>query len=387
MKKYFDFCAFTPPEKETVKLVNEIHKKQSKGILSNPNSSHKSGQDARKIIDESKEIFKDFFGVKGSNIVFTSTATEANHLAIRSAIDYGKEVRNIDNPHIIIGANEHDSIIRVLEYHKRNGVTVDYISSDERGNILLDELKKRVKKNTVLISIHHANGNYGTLQNLKRIGDIRDSFDKKILFHSDISQTIQNYNYKLNNIDMVSFDSYKYGGVQGVGGFIYKEGIDIQGVSGLKTSWDIRQGTQATALIAGMSFAFKEVLKDRKEKIKKLRNMQKSLIEELKSIPGTEVKSFEKGVGEIKEKDLDKIVPNMLFISFPNTDHEYLTFLLDSEGFSVTNKTACSIEEGIKKETIDLDGIRVSFNHKKRKKDMINLVNAIRKNLDLAKKS
>ena len=142
---YLDYAANTPVDKRVLEKYNEITLK----YFGNPNSLHKLGIEAKKEIDNSSEIIANYFNTKKENIIYTSGSSESNNLVIKGIADRYQN----KGKHIIISEIEHSSVIAPCNYLSSKGFDITVISLDKNGNIDLEQLKKSLREDTILVSI------------------------------------------------------------------------------------------------------------------------------------------------------------------------------------------------------------------------------------------
>ncbi len=214
---------------------------------------HLHGLKAKKAVQEARQKIADTLGCRKENeIIFTSGATESNNLAL---IGVFRKFKNKGN-HIISSVIEHPSILDTLEYLKSEGAEVTLVPVDQYGSIDLEFLQNAVREETILISIMSANNEIGTIQPIKKIGQLAK--DRKIIFHTDAAQAtghIKTDVYDLN-IDLLSFSAHKFYGPKGVGGLFvrsFSPNIKLTPISyGGGQERSMRSGTLNVPSIIGM---------------------------------------------------------------------------------------------------------------------------------------
>jgi len=222
----------------------------------NPSSqSHAFGWEARAAIDIAREQIANFINAEIDEIIFTSGATEANNLAISGffAYNYSKE------ENMITSSIEHKAVLDVCEKIKKNGNNIIYIKPDYNGIVDVQKIKNAIDKNTILLSIMHANNEIGTIQPIKEIGIICE--DNNIVFHVDAAQSLGKINIDVKNmkIDMLSISSHKVYGPKGIGALYIKNKKTKIKLSPIIVGGgqenNLRSGTLPTPLIVGFGKA------------------------------------------------------------------------------------------------------------------------------------
>jgi len=324
-KVYLDHNATTPTHPEVVKAMLPYYGK----IYGNPSSIHQFGQEARKAIDEAREKVADFIGAIQEEIIFTSGGTEADNFAIKG-IAYANEKKG---KHIITSSIEHHAVLNPCKYLEKQGFQVTYLPVDKYGLVDPDEVEKAITKETILITIMHANNEIGTIEPIAEIGKIAK--EKGICLHTDAVQTVGKIPVNVNklNIDSLSLSAHKIYGPKGIGGLYVHKGIRIQPlIEGGHHEKNRRAGTENVPAIVGLGKAV-EIAKTTldKESIY-LTNLRDGLCS---------------GIGEkIDSVYLNghpgKRLPNTLNMSFEFVEGESIILNLDMKGIAVSSGSACT---------------------------------------------
>lgn len=348
---YLDYSATTPANKEVVDTFSKV----SLEYIGNPNSLHKLGVEARKLMDAAVKQVSELIGVKENEIIFTSGASEANNLAIMGVI--GKYLNR--GRHIITTKLEHSSILECVNYLEKNGYIIDYVDVKEDGMIDIEHFKSLLTKETVLVTIHHVNSEVGFCQNISKIGEILHDFPTTI-FHVDGTQAIGKIPVSLDNVDLYSFSSHKFYGLKGVGGLIKKSNIEIEPmIHGGKSQTSYRSGTPALPLIASTAKALRLALNDLDKNYNYVLELSNYLKNELKSIDGIVINSN------------NNCIPHIVNISVLGIKPETILHALEEKDIYISTKTACSKDnsDSLTLTTIGRDSsvsghsIRISLSH------------------------
>ena len=163
---YLDYNATTPCLEE-VELVFREHALKNFG---NPSSEHFFGKKAKEALEKYRKDVADFLEAEPEEIIFTSGGTESNHLAIYGVV--WEKLWENKSPHVLISAFEHPSVLKPIEHIAKKGVSIDFVPVTPEGYVEVDEVKKRIKKNTVFVSIMFANNEIGTIQPVKEIAEL-----------------------------------------------------------------------------------------------------------------------------------------------------------------------------------------------------------------------
>ena len=318
----------------------------------NPSSMHRKGLDAEKYIKDAKETIAKAMKVDAKEIVFTSGGTEANNLALIGTAFANKRRGN----HIITTKIEHSSVHNPIIYLEENGFRVSYLSVDSMGHIDIEELKKELCDETILVSIMYVNNEIGAIQPISEIGRIIKEKSKDILFHVDGIQAFGKLPIypKREFIDLLSISAHKFHGPKGIGALFIKDKVKIKPILfGGGQQKGIRSGTENVSGIAGMGQAVKEVYKgiaERQENLYMLKTRAIQLLEEIENI------RFNGVTGEIKES-----APHILSVSFAGIKSEVLLHALEDRQVYVSSGSACASNHPGLSGTLKAIGIEDEF--------------------------
>ncbi|BCX15332.1 MAG: cysteine desulfurase IscS [Candidatus Parcubacteria bacterium] len=390
MKKiYFDYAATTFTRKEVIKAMSEYYDDK----FGNHFSLHSFGQEALKALDDSREIIRNIIKANYSReIIFTSSATESNNLAIKGLIDYfllTKEFTIRDyKPHIITTTIEHPSIFGILDYlEEKKNIEVSYVkpgslddNSSTPGLVSVDDIIKNIKENTVLISIHYVNSEIGVVQDIINIGkklqEINKQRKNKIYFHIDAAQVLtENINVGDLNVDLMTLSSHKIYGPKGVAMLYVKLGTPlIPIIHGSEGEYGLRAGTLPVPLIVGFATAL-NILTNEKDKIRNfLDNLRSYCLNKLLSLKDVEVNN-----------NFPFVTNKILSLYIKNRQSQETLLYLDSNNIAVSTGIACQsrassssyiIKEVFGKERADKT-IRVSFGLNNTEKEVDYFINIL----------
>lgn len=318
---YLDYSATTPVNND----VLETYIKVCKDFIGNPNSLHKLGVEAKELINASTEQIAQILNVKKNEIIYTSGASESNNTALKGVC---KKYQNRGN-HILTTELEHSSINETLEYLKKIGFVVEYIKLTENGLIDLEDLESKIKDTTILVTIASVNSEIGLRQPIEEIGKIIKKYPK-IIFHSDITQSIGKEFIDLTNVDLASFSAQKFFGMKGIGCLIKKEAISIEPlIHGGKSTTIYRSGTPATPLIASLSKALRLAITDLDTKNAYVKDLSNYLLEKLAHL-------------DIYINSNSNCLPHIINISLKNIKPETMLHALEMDNIYISTQTACS---------------------------------------------
>lgn len=325
IKIYLDYAATTPVDPRVLKAMLPFFSEK----FGNTMSLHSLGQEAKEILEESREKVANFIGAKLEEIIFTSSATESNNLALKGIAFAHRERGN----HIIISAIEHPCILESARWLETQGFQITKIKVDKYGLVDPEDVKKAIKKETILVSIMHANNEIGTIEPIEEIGKI--CRQRGIIFHTDAVQTLGKIevNVEKLNVDLLSGSSHKIYGPKGVGFLYIRKGTKILPLlHGGGQEFGLRSSTVNLPGIVGFAKAIEICQKEMKKESERLRKLSEILIKGIK----------EKIEGSRLNSHPAKRVPNIVNFSFEKIEGESLVLRLDMEGILVSTGSACS---------------------------------------------
>ena len=319
---YLDYSATTPVREEVLDTYTRVCRE----FVGNPNSLHSLGVKAKELIDASSEQIADILGVKPCEIIYTSGASEANNTAIKGVcLKYQNRGK-----HIITTELEHSSVIAPLNYLTALGYEVDFVSLDENGLVDLDDLKEKLREDTILVSIASVNSEVGVKQDLKAISEIVHN-NGRTLFHSDVTQSVGKEKIDFSCLDLASLSCQKFYGMKGIGALIKKEKLVIEPlIHGGKSTTVFRSGTPATPLIASFAKALRLAYEDYDIKYQQVKELKKYLIDKIKDF-------------DITINSNDYCLPHMVNISLHGIKSEVMLHALEEKEIFISTQTACSV--------------------------------------------
>lgn len=331
---YLDYSATTPTSDE----VLDTFVKVSKRFIGNPNSLHKLGVEAKELIDASTKQIADILNISPKEIIYTSGASESNNMAIKGiCLQYQNRGK-----HIITTNFEHSSIYGPISYLQTLGFEVDFVKTDEFGLVDLEDLKKLLRDDTILVSITAVNSEIGIAEPIEEIGKILKEYPK-CFFHCDLTQIIGKKEINLENIDLASFSAHKIFGIKGIGCLIKKEKINITPlIHGGKSTTIYRSGTPQVALIASTAKALRLATENLKEHYLYVDKLNKIVKEELSKCQNVYINSN------------DKCIPYVLNVSVIGIKPETMLHALEEKDIYISTQTACSSNDSYSKAVYSL---------------------------------
>ncbi|WP_071460231.1 cysteine desulfurase family protein [Bacillus massilinigeriensis] len=322
---YLDHAATTPIHPDVAKVMLDV----MVSSFGNPSSIHHHGRETRAILDRTRETMANSIGAKQQNIIFTSGGTEADNLAV---IGYAEENKN-KGMHIITTSIEHHAVLHSCNELEKRGFEVTYLPVDQTGTISLDDLSRKLRADTILVSIMYGNNEVGTIQPIKEVGEILSSH--QAAFHTDAVQAYGAVEIDVDElqVDMLSVSAHKINGPKGMGFLYVRDGVKLaQRMIGGEQERKRRAGTENVPGAAGFGTAVEIMRNHAAEKRKELSHFKTVFLEELKK---QEVDFCLNGT-------LESSLPHVLNVSFPATNVESLLVNLDLAGISASSGSACT---------------------------------------------
>ena len=323
---YLDYQSAKPVDPEVIAAMTPYMVEK----FGNASSLHEVGDWSTEALDSSRRMIAHFVNAREpEEIIFTSGATEANNLAI-----IGYALRNKQKgQHVIISEVEHISILNIAKYLRKNGFEVSTVPVDYTGTVRLDKLEERIRPDTILISIQHANNEIGTIQPVMSIGEI--AREKKIIFHVDAvaSEGQIPIDVQRDFIDMLTLSSNDIYGPRGVGALYVRKGFLLNPlIIGGGQERGLRSGTEDVAAIVGFAKAAELALQYMPEESKRLRQLRDKAIKTvLEIVP----RSYLNGHPTNR-------LPNNAHFRFDFIEGESMLLSFKERGIAVSTGSACS---------------------------------------------
>ncbi len=324
---YFDYSATTPVRDEVLDTFVEVTKK----FPFNPNSLHQLGSASKKLMISATEQVANLLGVKEKEVIFTSSASEANNMAIKGVLAFYPKRK----PLIITTALEHASILETVRQLEK--VDIAYVKLDDKGHIDQDDLQRLLALEPILVSIHHVNSELGIIQDIAALGKLIKQYPK-VIFHVDGTQSVGKIPCDLTEVDLFSFSAHKFFGLKGIACLIKKEKIGLFPlIHGGASQSPYRAGTPSVALICSLAKALRLILLEQQANYQHVLQLQQMLREELKDIKGLVINSP------------DDSSPYLFNFSLCGQKPETVLRKLEAFEIYVSTKTACSSKDDYSK--------------------------------------
>ncbi len=327
MKKliYLDNAATTKTAPEVVEAMLPYFTE----FYGNPSSIYDFSASSKQAVDKARGIVADALGANKDEIYFTAGGSESDNWALKATA----EAYQSKGKHIITSKIEHHAILHTCEWLEKQGYEITYLDVDENGVVKLDELKKAIRPDTILISVMFANNEIGTIQPIKEIGEIAK--EHGILFHTDAVQAFGQVPIDVNeyHIDMLSASGHKLNGPKGIGFLYIRKGVKIRSlIQGGAQERKRRAGTENVPGIVGLGKAVERAVATMEARTAKERETRDYLIDRvLKEIPYTRLN----GHRTLR-------LPNNANFSFQFVEGESMLIMLDMKGICGSSGSACT---------------------------------------------
>jgi cysteine desulfurase len=326
MKKvYLDYAATTPVDPQVLSAMQPYFFDQ----FGNASSLHAYGQEAKKALEDSREVLADFIGALPEEIVFTSGGTESDNYALLGAAFAQEKKGN----HIITSAVEHHAVSGPAKFLEKKGFKVTYLGVDQDGLVSPEDLKQTITDKTIMVSIMHANNEIGTLQPISQLGKIAK--EKGICFHTDAVQTVGHLpvNVDALNADLLSLSAHKFYGPKGVGALYVRKGTRLETfMRGGDQERGRRASTHNIPGIVGLAKAIELCRSKMNDEIKLQTSWRDRLIKEIPArIPHVRLN------GHPSQR-----LPNNVNFSIKYIEGESILLSLDMLGIACSTGSACT---------------------------------------------
>jgi cysteine desulfurase len=295
----------------------------------NASSIHWFGQRAKNAVEKARQQVAKLLNARPSEVIFTSGGTESDNAAIFGIV----QAARVADPHIITTGIEHHAVLNTAQALEKRGVSVTYVRVGASGVIDPEEVQRAIRRETVLISIMHANNEIGTIQPLAEIGAIAREHD--IYFHTDAVQSVGKIPVDVERlgVDLLSLSAHKLNGPKGVGAMYIRKGAILRPLLyGGHHERDRRPGTENVPGIVGLGMAAELAgahLEENGHGIAALRDrLERGIFDE---VPAVSVNG-----------DPARRLPNTSNLCFDYVEGEGFVIAMDLRGFACSTGAACS---------------------------------------------
>ncbi len=324
---YLDYASTTPIDPKVLEAMLPYFEEK----YGNAESHHKKGQEAKIAIDKARETIAKILNCQSREIIFCSTATEANNFAIFGCARANKS----KGKHLITSLIEHSSVREPFKKLEEEGFEVTYLEVDKEGFINPQDLETHIRPNTTFVSIMQANNEIGTIEPTKELAEICKKHG--VIFHTDACQSAgtESIDTQELQVDLITINGSKIYGPKGIGVLYIKNGTKIDPLIYGSNSHErgLRAGTHNVPTIVGMAKALELIQQNREQENKKLKTLRNRLIDNLlASIPHSHLNG-----------PREKRLPNNVNISIDDINSQELMLLLDEAGIYVSTGAACNV--------------------------------------------
>jgi len=346
MKVYLDNNATTKVDEEVVKAMIPYFSE----YYGNPFSLHLFGNETGLAVTQARQTIADILKAKPNEIIFTASGSEADNLAIRGIAKAYKH----RGKHIITSTIEHPAVKNTFMDLMEDGFEITMVPVDENGVMIMDEFKKALREDTILVSVMHANNEVGTFQPIEEIAKITK--ERKIIFHVDAVQTmgkVEIYPEKMG-IDLLSFSGHKFHAPKGIGVLYKRDGVRLARIiTGGNQEGKRRPGTSNVPYIVGLAKALQMAVANMKEEWNREETLRDYFEDEVsKRIP--EIKINGKGARRL---------PGTSSITFKYLEGESMLLNLSLKGIAVSSGSACSSDSLQPSHVLLAMGVPAEFAH------------------------
>ncbi|QQS22522.1 cysteine desulfurase [bacterium] len=416
MKKliYLDNAASTRLSSKAAKAMKPFFDTQ----FGNPSSLHEAGRSSKQAIEQSRSDAAKVLNSQPREIIFTAGGTESINLAIFGIAKVYQSTHHKPG-HIITSTIEHEAVLECVKALQQWGWQVDYVNVDKNGLVKTDELKKKIKKNTVLISVMYANNEVGTIQPIAEIGRTISGINRTrnkqnlppIYFHTDACQAggVLSLDVAKLKVDLMTVNGSKIHGPKGSGILYLRTGINIEPIIyGGGQERGLRSGTENTPAIVGFAAALTESQIIKSKETKQLLALQQTLESSLQKIKGITINgpsNFAQTAGSkhapsshranFTQKsdnfDLTKL-PGTTNFSIKGIEGEAFMYYLNGKGFAVATGSACTtgsedpshvlLAMGLTPEAAK-SSVRISLSTDIKKSDIAKFITALKESIKI----
>lgn len=333
---YFDNSATTPIFPQSL----DAYIKTSQRIIGNPSSLHDLGNQANRLLQQARKQIAELITVTPDEIYFTSGGTEGDNWVLKGTMIEKREYGN----HMIISGIEHPAVSETAEQLKSLGVEVSIAPVNNQGFVIVDELKKLIRKDTVLVSIMAVNNEIGSIQPILEISELLKEYPK-IHFHVDAVQAIGKVSlseWLTERVDFATFSAHKFHGPRGIGFIYWKKGRRLAPLlNGGGQEKNQRSGTENVPAIVAMAKALRIALDRKLQKPDHIKHLKEALINALKAYE--KVTIFSEG---------EDYAPHILCFSLKGIRGEVLVHALEEKQIFISTTSACSSRKHLASSTL-----------------------------------
>ena len=324
---YLDYAATTPVDDQVVAAMLPYYNI----TFGNPSSLHRFGQQSEMALEKARKTLADHINALPSEIVFTSSGSESDNLALRGIALAARQKKK--GNHLLISPIEHPAVLETADHlAKLHGFEISFLPVDRSGLVTPSAVLSTLRDDTILVSVMAANNELGTINPISEIGQVCQ--ENAVPFHTDAVQYAAHQTFDVNElkVDLLSLGAHKFYGPKGVGALYIRSGLEILPIlTGGSQEFGLRAATQNVPLIVGMAKAF-QMIQDEdpssRDHVLLLRDQIINYV--LKEIPASQLTGHPQ-----------KRLPNHASFVFEGADGNTLIQVLDAAGFACSSGSAC----------------------------------------------
>ena len=363
---YLDNSATTMVDDRVLETFNKV----CKNYPGNSNSLHSLGIKSKELEDYATEKISNLLGVKPSEIIYTSGASESNNTVLKGVASKYKNRGN----HIITTPLEHSSILETCKYLESKGFIIDYVKIKDNGLIDIEDLERLLTDNTILVSVAYVDSELGIRQDIDTISKIVKKHPK-CYFHVDATQAIGKIKVDPTNIDFISMSAHKIFGLKGIGLLIKKDNIVIDNlIHGGKSTTIYRSGTPALPLICSLMKALELIIPNIDKNYEYVSSLSRKIKDNLKKYDNIHINSTENSI------------PYIINFSVIGVKPETFIHTMEEENIYLSTKSACStsdvslsVDSIYHNREISMSSIRISLSYKNTEEEIDKFIKAFDK--------
>ena len=363
---YLDNSATTMVDDRVLETFNKV----CKNYPGNSNSLHSLGIKSKELEDYATEKISNLLGVKPSEIIYTSGASESNNTVLKGVASKYKNRGN----HIITTPLEHSSILETCKYLENKGFIIDYVKIKDNGLIDIEDLERLLTDNTILVSVAYVDSELGIRQDIDTISKIVKKHPK-CYFHVDATQAIGKIKVDPTSIDFISMSAHKIFGLKGIGLLIKEDNIVIDNlIHGGKSTTIYRSGTPALPLICSLMKALELVIPNIDKNYEYVSSLSRKIKDNLKKYDNIHINSTENSI------------PYIINFSVIGVKPETFIHTMEEEDIYLSTKSACStsdvslsVDSIYHNREISMSSIRISLSYKNTEEEIDKFIKAFDK--------
>lgn len=322
---YLDHNATTAPAPAVVQAMLDV----LQGAWANPSSVHGPGQAARRVLVDARATVAQALGALPVEVVFTSGATESNHMAVLGALARGQA---LGRTRLVLSAVEHPGLLALAQRLRAQGTPVDLIGVDAQGRLDLAQAERLLGPDVALLSVMAANNETGVLMPTQALAALARAHD--VVFHVDATQAVgkSTLDFADSGADLWSVSAHKFHGPKGVGALLQRKGLSWPALLSGRQERLRRGGTENLPGIAGFAAAAETLRATRAHDLAHIEALRDRLEDGLRAlVPGLVV------FGDEAPR-----LPNTCCVRFGELDAERVLDRLERQGVIASSGSACS---------------------------------------------